>query len=409
MLDSSQLSSAKRPSLLIHDYGGYAFAAQLAIELATRQFRVLHCFCGSNPSTPLGLNIVEPVPAGFSSLRILLPHGISKTSFVRRAIQERQYGQKLASIIRAENPELVILANTPIDALSAATKATDEIGAKLVIWVQDLLSEAAIRVLPRMFGPVGLAVGRYYRRRESRILANADHLIPITKDFSDFFDHAGIPSSRRTVIENWAPVNAIALAPKQNAWARDKQLDGKFVFLYSGSLGFKHNPSLLLELASALHPYSDAIVVANTEGPAADWLKLQRKTRNLEHKLQIHGFQPVERLSEVYGASDVLVGLLDTDASAYSVPSKVLSYMCAGRPQLLSIPLDNLAAKIVSDARCGFVSAPDHSNQFIRNGLKLLADARVRDLMGRNARVYAERHFNIDSIADRFESVFSSI
>ncbi|MCE0445535.1 hypothetical protein LT493_12320 [Streptomyces tricolor] len=50
------------------------------------------------------------------------------------------------------------------------------------------------------------------------------------------------------------------------------------------------------------------------------------------------------------GTGDVLVVLLGPDAGQFSVPSKTLSYLCAGRPVLGLMPADNLAARLLRQA-----------------------------------------------------------
>ena len=62
-------------------------------------------------------------------------------------------------------------------------------------------------------------------------------------------------------------------------------------------------------------------------------------------------FQPYEVLPEVLASADVLLAILEPEAGVFSVPSKVLSYHCAGRPILAAIPAENLAARIIERAR----------------------------------------------------------
>ena len=47
--------------------------------------------------------------------------------------------------------------------------------------------------------------------------------------------------------------------------------------------------------------------------------------------LRLLPFQPIDHYPDVLGAADVLVALLEPTAGTF-VPSKVLSYLCAGRP-----------------------------------------------------------------------------
>ena len=72
-------------------------------------------------------------------------------------------------------------------------------------------------------------------------------------------------------------------------------------------------------------------------------------------------------MSLVLGSADVLVSILDRDAGVYCVPSKVLSYMCAGRAQLVAMPLENLAARMSSGTEFGAVSRPEQAAQFLEN------------------------------------------
>src|SRR5690606_35647788 len=104
-------------------------------------------------------------------------------------------------------------------------------------------------------------------------------------------------------------------------------------------------------------------------------------------------------------SADVLVALLEKDAGAFAVPSKVLTYLCARRALLLAVPRKNLSAKIVRDSGAGLTVEPGDTTGFIAAGLRLLVDSGERAQCAGNARSYAERTFDIEQIADRFEAV----
>ncbi|MFL5257904.1 MAG: hypothetical protein ACJ8AI_34495, partial [Rhodopila sp.] len=90
---------------------------------------------------------------------------------------------------------------------------------------------------------------------------------------------------------------------------------------------------------------------------------------------------------------------------SFSVPSKILSYLCAGRPILLAAPEENLAARTVRRARAGFVVAPDNRAAFLEAARILRSDPACRAEMAANGRAYAEQTFDLDRITDRFESI----
>ena len=114
-------------------------------------------------------------------------------------------------------------------------------------------------------------------------------------------------------------------------------------------------------------------------------------------------------LPDMMASADVLLALLEPQDRPYCVPSKVLSYCCAGRSVVLSADPANLASRIVSQSRCGRVVGAGDGPAFTRAVLELLADEEDRAACGANARRYAERAFDIESIAARFEAVLEAV
>jgi glycosyltransferase involved in cell wall biosynthesis len=213
-----------------------------------------------------------------------------------------------------------------------------------------------------------------------------------------------VPAGRVHTIENWAPLAELPVRPKDNDWARTHGLVDRFVFLYAGTMGMKHNPELIARLAESVRNEGDAVVVVLSQGPGADYLREQAARRGITN-LRVQGYEPFEQMPDVMGASDVLTAVLEPDAGAFSVPSKVLAYLCAGRPLLTAMPSANLASRIVSREGAGVVVAPDDVEGFVAAGRRLLDDGAAREAMGANARAYAERTFDIEAITDRFEQV----
>src|SRR5699024_5479195 len=116
-------------------------------------------------------------------------------------------------------------------------------------------------------------------------------------------------------------------------------------------------------------------------------------------------FQPFEHMPEVLASADVLMALLEKDAGVFAVPSKVLTYLCAQRPLLLSVPPENLSARIVREQNAGATSSPEDAAAYVTEGQKLLKDALLREKMAANARAYAEKTFDINLITNRFEAI----
>ena len=103
------------------------------------------------------------------------------------------------------------------------------------------------------------------------------------------------------------------------------------------------------------------------------------------------------------------VGILSEDASKFSVPSKILNYLCAGKPIILSAPQDNLSATIIKDSNSGKVFDP-HDLKGINNFLKtLVKDNTIKIKYSLNARDYANKNFKIKNISMKFENLINNL
>ncbi len=387
--------------IVVHDYVGYAFPAQLARVLAARGHDVLFLECASFTA---GKGLVErqdgdPETLAFDSVAVA--GEFAKYDIRRRVAHERETGNELGRRVAEFRPDVLLSSNAPLFVQSRLQQAAHESGAGFVFWQQDVFAAAARRVLGRRSRLVGAVAEKGVAVFERRLLRGSDAVVVISDDFVPLLRRSGVDEARITVIENWAPLAELPVLPRDNDWAREQGLGDRFVFLYAGTLGFKHDPSLLLALARWAQA-NDAVVVVVSEGPGADWLA---EHGDGETALRLLPYQPYGRLPEVLATADVVVALLEPDASAFSVPSKVLTYLCAGRPQLVSVPADNLAARVVERSGGGLVVPPGASERMLDAAAALRAGPELRQELGRRARAYAEKTFDIETIADGFELV----
>ena len=397
--------------ILSNDFGGYPYPMQLARALAARGHTVCHTYCASLQTTPQGTMQRRPDdPAGLEVHPVRLDAPLEKYAFVTRWRQEREYGRKVTAVAADFRPDVVLSANTPLDAQGLLQSTARDQKAAFVFWLQDVIGIAAERILRQKLPVVGSWIGKHYVRMEARQLRTSDHVLMITEDFRPILRTWNVPDDRMSTVENWAPVEELPLGDPASDWARETGLDAAFVFLYAGTLALKHNPDLLLNLARQTVGREvdgrPVRVLVLSQGPGADYLREHAAAEGLAH-LDVRGFKPFAEMPEAMAAADVLVAVLEPDAGVFSVPSKVLAYLCGARPVLLAVPTENLAARIVARHEAGRVVAPDDEAGFLAAANDLMADADLRARMGANARAYAEATFQIDGIADAVERVLT--
>ena len=392
--------------ILIHDYAGHPFQVQLSRKLALRGHEVLHAYCGSI-STPRGSLVKRPGDAATFDVRgIDLGETIPKTGFYRRFQLESKYAGLLLDVCRDFRPEVVISGNTPSIPQSQLAHDCLRRGVRHVFWVQDVYGVAAYKLLKKRLPVVGHAVGRYFMHLDRGSALNSDAMVVISDDFRPLFERWGVDPARMHVVHNWAVLDELPQRPRDNAWSRKHALSDEPRLIYTGTLAMKHNPALLLELAKLCDQRNAGEMIVVSEGGGVDWLRAEAARQGIR-RLRTMGFLPFEEMADCLGAADALVAILEPDAGAFSVPSKVLTYLCAGRALLAAMPLENLAARIIAEQGAGVVTPPDDLAGFRSAAAALLDDPIRLASCGAAARRYAEEHFDVERIADRFEGILA--
>jgi glycosyltransferase involved in cell wall biosynthesis len=281
-----------------------------------------------------------------------------------------------------------------------------------VLWHQDIISLALGEELHRKLpNPVAQLGARTLSWLERRIVQSATRVVAIGDEFRRHYDRDWkLRRSGVSVIPNWAPLNEITPRPLDNPWSAEWIAErGDVTLLYAGTLGRKHNPGLLVDLIKAVQARGvDARLIVASEGEGADVIR----TRGGElpaSAIRVIDFQPAEQLPDMLSAGDILVAILEPGASKFSIPSKVLSYLAAGRPILGLMPADNPAANDIVAAG-GLVAPP--TPQGIAQAAEWVAsigdDASVRAELGQRSRKLAEEKFDISHITDQFAETLSA-
>jgi colanic acid biosynthesis glycosyl transferase WcaI len=388
-------------NIVLHEMGTYTHRQELAKALSSRGHEIAYLYCPSfrTPSRP---SMCFTPGDKVTVVPIELDSEFAKWQLLKRFLQERAYGARVASEIASLRPDLVISGNTPIEIQAAIQKMCRHSETPFLFWLEDVYSIGVKSVLSKM-PLIGDLIAARYALLERKVARQSDGIVAIADDFRDLAVDWGVDPDRITVIENWGAMPPDPQPTKDNDWAARHGLLGKHVLLYSGALGFKHNPQLFLDLAMEFREEEDVRIVVISEGYGAEWLS----SRSREFpQLVLLPFQSAEDFREALASADVLVAILEPKAAKYSVPSKVLAYMTAGRPILAAIPADNLAARTIRAASAGLTVDPENPSELRRLARSLIEDRDRRGRLGAAGLAYARANFEINDIAARFEQIF---
>ncbi len=380
----------RRRRLLVNDQAGHPFQIDLSAELAAQGYDVHHAWSVTTV-TPHAAFRPE---ANLTLHPIDIGHPFEKYDIRRRLADEVRYGWASVRLAGRVKPDEVLTSNVPLVSLLLIWAACRVRRTRWTLWLQDIQAGLVGHCLGGRTTAARVAVGL-----ERFLIRRADTVVAISEEFRQDAVRLGADPANVVVIENWAPLEELPPRPRQNAWAVRQGLTDRFRFVYSGTLGRKHSPELLFAIADGL---PNATVVVVSEGEGMDWLTGQQEHAPRQNVVLLP-FQPFDELPDVLGSADVLVTLLDPAAGRYSVPSKTLSYLCAGRAVLASVPADNAAARLVAErAKAGIVVEPGDAPAIVAAAHRLFNDGASRSAFGVRARRYAEQTFDRARIAERF-------
>jgi glycosyltransferase involved in cell wall biosynthesis len=364
--------------VLINDYSGHAFTFELSQHLS-KKYEVVYSYA-QYFETPKADFKIKSKNLKLKIVPIKINKKFKKDNFFLRRSMDISYGKKIVDIIKNQKPNIVICSTTPIDPLNKIISYCKKNEIKSIFWMQDIYSEAIKRILSKKIPFIGGLIGKYYHYLEKKCEYSSDKIITISSAFKKFIDKKNL--SKVSVVENWSPITKTKL---QKILFYKKKFNPlkKFCFIYSGTLGYKHNSKLLIEIAKR---FPEAIVIISSSGKFASELKEISK-KQLPN-IKVTNWVDHKNLSSFLSIADAFIVTLDNDASIFSVPSKTYTYLNIGRPILASMPLANLASKKIINMKAGYVSNPENIQSFMNHCDTLINNKKIKKIFYKNFKNY---------------------
>jgi len=387
-------------TVLMHDFSGHPFQKELAFGLAKRGYRVTYSCCSDYPSGKARINYRDE-GAFFDDAPLSLKRKFPKYNLIKRLIYETSFTRLLIQQYFTCKPDTVILSNTPL--ITAWFFLLISRCKSVIYWHQDLYSKGISGELQNRFGKFAMPLVWFFTQIERAILIKAIFIVPISHSFLDTYEAWNIDSDKIGVLENWAPIGDLKRLPKSNAWTVKNGLnESKFRILYAGTLGRKHRPEIMISLMHQLINLGmEAELLVISEGDGVSFMKeLTFPTT----AVKFFDFQPWEVMSEVISSSDICLVLLEPEASEYSIPSKVATYLACGAIIVGFVPKENRVSTIIDEVG-GFRVEPDDSNIMQAANWILNLGKQESDMIRSSSIAYATNHFGIEGKVDYFEKI----
>jgi colanic acid biosynthesis glycosyl transferase WcaI len=196
--------------------------------------------------------------------------------------------------------------------------------------------------------------------------------------------------------------------PRDNAFAREHNLVGKFVDLYAGNIGLSQGLEHVLCAAHALQNYTDVKFVFVGDGASREHLVTETARRHLEN-VKFIPFQPRQRLPEVLACADISLVSLQRGIGVSSLPSKTFSILASGRPVIACVDEGSETWNLIQRAEAGLCIPPETPSELVNAILLLKENQALRERMGQSGRCWAENHHSPRSAAKQMEKLMLEI
>lgn len=327
---------------------------------------------------------------------ILLP-GMRQTAFRRILFDSSLSVTALMGAVGTGRIDVVICISPPLQLGLTAWLIARSRGARLVLHLQDLVPDAALSVgMMREGVAVGIA-----RRLERFVYSRADRITVISQGFLDNIVCKGAPKEKLQLLPNWVDTGRFNAVPDPAMRVALGAADGETLVLHTGNMGAKQGLETVVEAAAEL---AGEKVVLTLIGDGSNRAALQTRAAGLS--LTNIRFLPLQSdLPATLAAADLLV-LSQRGRVVDSVaPSKLLSYMAAGKPVVASVNELSEAGRMIRRANCGFVVPPEQPSALAGALRELHRRPENYGKLGEAGRRHVAEHYERSNVLERWSAL----
>jgi putative colanic acid biosynthesis glycosyltransferase WcaI len=238
------------------------------------------------------------------------------------------------------------------------------------------------------------------------VYRSASHIAVLSPGFRNELIRRGIPPAKVSVIYNWCDEASLAVRKSPRAEIVLKKMEGRFNITYAGNMGMAQSLDTVLEAAASLQRDYPRIQF-NFIGGGIDKARLQKlaAARNLPNVVFFRRLDPSE-IGPVLGSSDVLLAhLKHAPLFTITIPSKIQTYLYAGKPILSALEGD--AADLLLKAKAGIVCAPENPDELAKCAVRFYRMSEEERLaMGTSGQRFYHTELNMAKAVEQFEKVF---
>jgi colanic acid biosynthesis glycosyl transferase WcaI len=259
----------------------------------------------------------------------------------------------------------------------------------MIFNVQDIWPDC-LMIIGQIRNPLLIGIFQYLEKFIYRVSAR---ITVLSEGMKQNLMSKGVKGDKIVIIPNWADVDHIQPVSKENNFRVVHNLNGRFVVMFAGNLGYISVLDTVLDAAQLSKHDSNIIFLIVGEGNVKSRLVKRAELMGLTN-MRFLPTQPKEVLPDMLGAADVSLVTLNRHLGQLNVPSKIYSIMASARPVLASVPDDSEIARLVQDADCGVWVPPENPHSLAKAIQSLKKQPELLKRLGANGRKYVYENFD---------------
>ncbi len=295
-------------------------------------------------------------------------------------------------ICRSGPQDLIVVESPPLFIGFTAVITSFFKRAPYIFNVSDLWPESAVQLgLVTNKQLIGMCewLERCFYRKAFKLSAQTQGIVEGLKK-------KGVKAEDILFLPNGVDTELFTPRPKDVVLEQQLGLQGKYVILYAGTMGYAHGIETALEAADLLRAEPEIFFLFVGDGSERPRLEQIAREKDLPN-VRFIDFQPLEEIPRYYSLSSISLSTLRRYKLSEGVrPSKVFPAMASGQP--LIYVGEGEGAEIVKESGGGVVLEPENPKILAETVLRLKADSETCRVLSEKGREYVIRHYSWDSI-----------
>lgn len=321
---------------------------------------------------------IYPVKRGRFWLRLLNYFSFVFSSFI--------------GIFKSGKQDLIVVESPPLFIGFTAVMTSLIKKAPYIFNVSDLWPESAVQlglVSNKQIIKMCEGLERYFYRKAYKLSAQTQGIVEgLKKKEVKAEDILFLPNG----------VDTELFKPREKDQELEQQLglQGKYIILYAGTMGYAHGIETALEAADILRDNPEIYFLFVGDGSERPRLEQIMREKDLPN-VRFIDFQPLEVIPRYYSLNRISLSTLRRYKLSEGVrPSKVFPSMASGQP--LIYVGEGEGAEIVKESGGGVVLEPENPKLLADTILKLKGDPEYCRELADKGRDYVVKHYSWDSI-----------